>query len=556
VGNKKNLKLKRPNVKQSRAFLLWASWLQYQKSCDWLAEGKLGREGMLSTPASLRSLQLVLTGAAGTGKTTTVMVQEALLDFFCGEASMRKSAPTITAARLFGGNTAHALYKLPLSTLHGKRGKLSDRVLKPFRKKFAGARAQVIDEISMLLPNNFYQLEVRSRTAMRQPEQRFGGLATEVCGDFLQLPPVDGQWKSLAIPWEDVERLRREMEDEALPSAKRRKKVQSEDKDAQVREAEHRGGCELWRSFRLVVCLSLNMRSAGMLAQILQEMRQGGFQDATWEALQDRVVGVVRTKQGALTRITAGARDPRLLRPPFSNNATCYIVHRHVLRASQSYVNALQEAIQRRCRLYVITAIDEVKAADEEKFSLQVRWEALRIANLRRTRFLPGQLPLYVGMPVLLFGKACVHLALMNGCACVIEQIILAEEEPEFEDLSVGVPTQLVFMPAALILRAKDADWILPSAFLPPLPNTFDRRGLFSLLPTTEYFPLSLPGKGDLLIRRSQFSVVPASVRIVYNAQGLHVISWRLKLLPAYVYSIGPFLVQHLLNQRGHNGWF
>ena len=390
----------------------------------------------------------------------------------------------------------------------------------------------------MLLPNNFYQLEVRSRTAMRQPEQRFGGLATEVCGDFLQLPPVDGQWKSLAIPWEDVERLRREMEDEALPPSKRQKKGQSEDKDAHVREAEHRGGCELWRSFQLVVCLSLNMRSGGMLAEILQEMRQGGFQDATWEALQDRVVGVVRTKEGALTRLTSGTRDPRLLRPPFSNNAACYIVHRHVLRASQSYVNALQEATQRRCRLYVITAVDEVKAEDEEKFTLEVRWEALRIANLRRTRFLPGQLPLYVGMSVLLFGKACVQLALMNGCACVVEQIILAEEEPEFKDLSVGVPTQLVFMPAALVLRANDADWILPSALLPPLPNNFDRRGLFLLLPTTEYFPLSLPGKGDLLIRRSQFSVVPASVRIVYNAQGLHVISWRLKLIPAYVYSI------------------
>jgi len=167
-----------------------------------------------------------------------------------------------------------------------------------------------------------------------------------------------------------------------------------------------------------------------------------------------------------------------------------------------------------------------------------VRWEALRIANLRRTRFLPGQLPLYVGMPVLLFGKACVHLALMNGCACVVEQIILAEEEPQFQDLSVGVPTQLVFMPAALVLRANDADWILPSALLPPLPNNFDRRGLFLLFPTTDSFPLSLPGKSELHIRRSQFSVVPASVRIVYNAQGLHVISWRLKLIPACVYSI------------------
>ena len=50
-----------------------------------------------------------------------------------------------------------------------------------------------------------------------------------------------------------------------------RKKEQA----AVVRDAEHRGGCEIWRSLKVVVSLSLNMRSAGMLSRILQEMRAG-----------------------------------------------------------------------------------------------------------------------------------------------------------------------------------------------------------------------------------------------------------------------------------------
>ena len=81
--------LQQTNVKQGRALFIWASWLQYQKSCDWAAEGKISRDGMLHTPTLLRQLEMILMGAAGSGKTTTVMVQEALLDFFCGDGSMK-----------------------------------------------------------------------------------------------------------------------------------------------------------------------------------------------------------------------------------------------------------------------------------------------------------------------------------------------------------------------------------------------------------------------------------------------------------------------------------
>eukprot|EP00973_Karenia_brevis_P059413 8271018-Karenia_brevis.AAC.1 len=68
---------------------------------------------------------MIFIGGAGTGKTTTILVIEALVDFFHEKGSVRKSAPTNTASRLIGGDTLHASYKLPPGTLHGKRGKLS-----------------------------------------------------------------------------------------------------------------------------------------------------------------------------------------------------------------------------------------------------------------------------------------------------------------------------------------------------------------------------------------------------------------------------------------------
>eukprot|EP00973_Karenia_brevis_P030757 4241850-Karenia_brevis.AAC.1 len=64
----------------------------------------------------------------------------------------------------------------------------------------------------MVMPNNFYQVEVRSRTATSDVHMVFGGLATLLSGDFLQLPPVDGH--SLALRWEDIQKLRVEIDAE------------------------------------------------------------------------------------------------------------------------------------------------------------------------------------------------------------------------------------------------------------------------------------------------------------------------------------------------------
>ena len=215
--------------------------------------------------------------------------------------------------------------------------------------------------------------------------------------------------------------------------------------------AEYRGGCELWESIEIVVSLSLNMRSSGELGRILSQMRAGFLDDAAWCSLQGRVLGVFRDDAGTLRSLPAGALDSRLEQPPFSTHRVHYILHRHVLRVSQSYINAVRESSTAPRRLYVFSAIDVVKDGQEARFTEKDKMEARKIANLRRVQFLSSHLALYESMHVLLFGKACVRLGLMNGCECRVERIILADDEPEFEEMTAGVPTCLEYLPAGLV---------------------------------------------------------------------------------------------------------
>ena len=58
----------------------------------------------------------------------------------------------------------------------------------------------------MMSADQLLQCDVRLRQAKQRPADRFGKLAVNLCGDFLQLPPVDkdGSRKSLATPVDDA----------------------------------------------------------------------------------------------------------------------------------------------------------------------------------------------------------------------------------------------------------------------------------------------------------------------------------------------------------------
>ena len=125
------------NAKWALAFLHFSVWVQLKKSMQWI-ETKVLQDTNSIHAASCNELRalfgseidgngvalfiMILTGAGGTGKSTIVKTLEAFAEFWLGFECIRKSAPTNTAARVIGGDTCHAVYKLPFGTLKGRRG--------------------------------------------------------------------------------------------------------------------------------------------------------------------------------------------------------------------------------------------------------------------------------------------------------------------------------------------------------------------------------------------------------------------------------------------------
>ena len=173
-----------------------------------------------------------------------------------------------------------------------------------------------MDEVSMISSDQFLQCDVRLRQAKMLSSCPFGGLAMNICGDFLQLPPVDkdGSKKSLAMPFDDAVVL--EDEGDAAATADKIKKREQ-------KSLEGRQGWDLWHTMKRVVCLEVNVRAPGMLGRLQSEMRAGYISDAMWDMYISRVI----TPQD--TRLTDADS-------PFTSNDVHFIVHRHRIRVTRS----------------------------------------------------------------------------------------------------------------------------------------------------------------------------------------------------------------------------
>ena len=90
----------------------------------------------------------------------------------------------------------------------------------------------------------------------------------------------------------------------------------------------------LWISLTRVVSSTVNIRAPGVLGRLQTEMRAGQIRDEMWRLYLSRVLQ---------------ANDPRLEAAPFNNANVQYIVHRHRIRVSQSFQNAIEHC---RCLLY------------------------------------------------------------------------------------------------------------------------------------------------------------------------------------------------------------
>ena len=230
-------------------------------------------------------------GPGGTGKTAILKMVEALTIFFAGPETVRKLAPTNAAARLLGGDTMHSLCKLPFggARLTSKKGRLTKGTLRLHRSTWAQTIAAYVDEVSMISSDQLLQCDVRMRQAKMCMTSPWGGLAINICGDFLQLPPVnkDGSKNSLAMPIGDtVRKEAKEEEQEEMDDDE----TTIEMKTDESKLVEGRQGFQLWRTIKRVVCLEINVRAPGILSRIQAEMRAGSISDDMWNVYMSRVV--------------------------------------------------------------------------------------------------------------------------------------------------------------------------------------------------------------------------------------------------------------------------
>jgi len=494
------------NVKQARAFLWNAAWLQEYMLAQWREAGDLPR--VLTEPRNPRNnfknFCLAIMGAGGTGKTAVLKITEALTIFFAGIDTVRKLAPSNAAARLLGGDTIHALCRLPFgkARLTSKRGRLANSALQRHRKLWGRAVAAYVDEISMVSADQLCQCDVRLRQAKMTLDESFGGLAMNLCGDFLQLPPVDkdGSRRSLAKPLDDAGYYDEEEEEEGA--------VDEEFKLKKQAQAESRQGFELWRSVRRVVVLNVNVRAPGVLSRLQAEMRAGYISNEMWDVYRSRIMT---------------PNDPRLTDPtlPHSQGDIRFIVHRHRIRVLQSLDNAKAECRKHKLPLYVLQARDEaIRSEDVAKLTQERHKELLRRVNPEQTKSLPSFLPLYRGMRLVLASKDCVRFGIMKGCPCILRDIIFAENEALPYAHVAGAIHELTYMPISLLLQAEDAQWTLRRTELPDsLAANVDRRGLFQLRPSYDYLRV-LVENDYITVRRTSFLVTPADTITVYAAQG------------------------------------
>ena len=164
----------------------------------------------------------------------------------------------------------------------------------------------------MVSGDQLLQCDVRMREGKCCKMRRFGGMAVNLCGDFLQLPPVDktGTRKSLAVPVDDLGAWECE--------------ERGEHADTQSGpNVEGRQGFELWRSISRVVCLNVNVRALGALSRLLTEMRNGVISDEMWSLYQTRIVQ---------------PNGPRLheLRSKSVDGDVQFVVHRHRVRVMRT----------------------------------------------------------------------------------------------------------------------------------------------------------------------------------------------------------------------------
>ena len=420
-----------------------------------------------------KPLRMVMTGPGGTGKTHAVKALQKLMTLHNLQHLIRFLGPTGSSAKQIGGTTIHKGLGLNIALKSKGRGNrkvgednedysatmnVKNRTL--IRNEWRDVSFVFVDEYSLIGAQLLCELDHALRFAKENTDEWFGGINIIFAGDFYQYPPVGST--PLYTPIQ--------------PKAPQKST-----------DIEKRLGRLAWKSVNVVVSLSeqQRMKDDPGYASAVERLRVRSCNLGDMELFNSRVVKSMRHPDGLKM---AGERE----------KATMLVGTNFV----RELINNTKAKSACQGELTYCAAYDLI-GGSEPSFHDRKHLLGLNLADFSSEGALPGLIPLYVGMPVILRNRnVSTELGITNGSQGVVRKIFT---RPCASNYSVA---------RCVIVEFPDSNVQIPH--LPP--------GHFPLTPTNWRFTTTMTDSAgvrqNVHISRSQLNLQPAFAITGHAAQG------------------------------------
>ena len=491
---------------------------------------------LLPVGTSSGNHRAVWLGGGGVGKTHTLSrVIEPMAITYFGEGGYLAKAQSNHAAHNLGsrGRTIHSANGILMSDcLQTARLRLNLQTQKKLARLLNTAGVAVIDEVGAVQGSLLHADALRSTygralyhnldsTRYMQPQETWGRMAAQIlCGDFFQLPPVPAS-SSLLAP----------------------QKGQS---------YEHQQGRKLLADMEYVVeFVQMQRFTDQRLLEVLNAMRTPGgkkISDESWQALVDTEI---RSSSSAAQPAGDSSSSSAAQPADNGNGAAEQLYYDPRLRAARGWYESAHEwrivsyAMHTQAKLdahdagevlFYIPAVDRPAGTlNRQEFE-----EMLGEPNIGHTGKMPGLLPLFIGMAVVLT-ESLLPPKYVRGASGKVVGIEFHPDESAVESRpsiqSDGV-VMLRYMPKCVYVKMEGSDEL----FLKDAPGTpgsasqsadLDLRGVLAITPQARSWKFKPAAGGPAIqVSRTQLPVLPQKQCTLHGVQGKtadpgFIVHWR-----------------------------
>ena len=404
-----------------------------------------------------------------------------------GESGYAAAAQSNHAAQNLGprGRTLHSANGLlMIDSLQTARLRLNPRTQKKIIRLPGSLGVDVIDELGCVSGSLLHADALRktygrslqhnlTATAYMKPNETWGRMPAKILsGDFLQLPPVPQSASLLA--------------------------------STKGQSYEHQQGRKLLADMEYVVdFVQMQRFSDPLQVQVLEAMRTPGGKKISEESWQSILATKINEDDHACDKRLREARG--WFESAYEWRIVSYAMH----------ANARLDAHDAGKILYYIPAVDTPSVR-----LTRTDFDEMRAhPNIAQTAKLPGVLPIWIGMEVILT-ESLLPPKYVRGTACTVVGLELHPREPPLEDReSIATHGCIVlhYMPKCVYVRVEGSK----EQFLQPDTSAVDVNGVLAIRPQArawKYTPSN--STSSVKVNRTQLAVLPRKQCSLHGIQG------------------------------------